>query len=183
MKMKYHFDKSYDYDDKVFVGFHKGKPYAISEEKKLVKRYMEKHRMLTNDEYEIYKFTAGDSLVCMRGDLVLYDYNGVFITERDIVMCEIFTSDIDHRVKDLYQSLFSFTRLLGQIDDTEKDVKNLVHALKSIQKISDNKKIMNRLSEIDDLENPIIYCNIDEYWIYVQRYEEYLNTKDRWFMD
>lgn len=173
----------YDDDDIVYVAFYKGKPYAISDNKKLVRRYMETHRKLDRDDYDLDKFDGDNPFISVKQELILSEYNGVYITERDIIMCGLFNTDMESQVKNLYTSLLSFTRILGQSEASSKDINRMVDAMKSLNKIYNDHKLMDRLDEIDQLDNPFIYSSMDEYDRHVIRYEEYINSRNRWYLD
>lgn len=173
MKLKFEWD-----EDQVYVGFYKGKPYCICEYEEFIDRYMRSHRKCDNYEVEVYD---NDSLfVIARPELYLYEFNGLYVTERDIVMSKLFMEDMPSMLKNTYRNLYEISRIMGQTKKGQKMINDFIKAMKTLDKISNDSEFVNEIQSISEIDNPFIYSDMNEYIKYVNRYEEYMNSKDYW---
>ena len=173
MKIKFDWD-----EDKAYVGFYKGIPYCISEYRKFVERYMEDHRKC--DEYEVGIYNVDSLFVISRHDLFLYEYNDLYITERDIIMSKLFMEDVSTTIRKTYNSLAELARLVGQTKKGKKLMKELLSSLDTLSDIGKDDKLVEELQVISEVDNPFIYSPIKEYNGYVSKYEEYINFRNYW---
>lgn len=165
-------------DDVVYVGFYKGVPYCISERKKFVEKYMSIHRKCEN--YEICEYDCDSLFITVRSELYLYEYNDLYVTERDIIMCRLFRDDVADTIVKTYNNLVELSKLVGQTKKGKKMMKDLISSLNVLTKIANDEDLVEDLQAISELDNPFIYSSIDEYRSYVSRYEDYLNSKENW---
>lgn len=165
-------------DDIVYVGFYKGVPYCISERKKFVEKYMSIHRKCEN--YEIAEYDCDSLFITVRNELYLYEYNDLYVTERDIIMSKLFRDDVADTLVKTHNSLVEISRLIGQTKKGKKIVKDLIISINALTKIASDEDFVEALQAISELDNPFIYSDIDEYRTYVSKYEDYLNAKENW---
>jgi len=162
-----------------YCAFYKNILYAISEYKERVVHYMEENRYCLNYEIRIYDL---DHIALIGNpELFLYKFNGVYITERDIIMIEMNLTPIADEIDDTYDKLYSLVKKIGQSGKKKKTISKLIDALNALTTLKLDSKFMEELEEINGLDNSIIYCPIDKYNNYLKEYEEYFNAYNRWF--
>ena len=169
-----------EYEEKIYAAFYNDTMYAISCNLKILNRYMHKHRRLPKGKYTIMEYDPDNISITAHPELFLYEYNGVYITSRDICMCELFTTDLKTRMRNLNNELYEFAHIYGQLGKNRKQIEKLVDAANVVCNVYENKKLMEDMLRIDMIDNPVIYCDMQEYHKYLSMYSDYITAYNNW---
>lgn len=163
----------YDEDNRVFIAYYDDKPYAVGYNKKYVKMYMERYRKLKPEEYVLMEDELDDNSLKKYADVMLYEFEGLYLPDRDIIMIGVFCHDIPERIRNLCRELYLFGGMIGQINGSGKDIDLILKTLHMLMSYYGKEKKLKKMQKVDHLDNPIIYCSIDEYKKHLHAFEEY----------
>ena len=168
-------------DGSVWVGLYHHKVYAISSEYNLVYNYMTQHRKLGDGEYEICNLDSNDIEVRANPECILTEYYGLYVAERDITMSHIFARGINVEISNLQTSLLCMARVIGQSGKKHQSkVQQLMKTYAMLDKIVDDKDMLDELEEINELDNQYIYSDMITYNRLLLQYESYTSAFSRY---
>lgn len=152
-------------EEKVYIGYYNHSKIAISQQKKLVKNYMEYHRGLRKSEYRIEKEYVRDiDLISTYDKLIISEFNGFYIPEIDQIIIELDSNEISQEIQSCEEYLKHITALASDLKKvSDKDISILIQSIRILDRFKKSGKILNKL-EIRNLEShEILFCPIDEY--------------------
>ena len=157
------------------------RPIAVSEIKELVKEYMQTHRYVEPENYEIEElsFTIGEILLDYQNEYITH-YENWYLPAIDIEMIQLRDTDLDRKINETMQGLKEIILLMDgikKISSSDKDI--LVKAMHIILQARQKKKIWNKMIDNYKLSD-LIFMDIDDY---IRNKEMYINMKDaraRW---
>ena len=165
-------------DDFRFVGIYKGRVYAISTEYDLVFSYMTHHRGLEIGEFNIEEKEVEDLQVISNMQCELVEYHGLYVTDRDVIMSNLFMKDVKTEIRDIEISLIGLAKLVGQLGekDSHDEVKQFLKTFKYLEGLRVDSERMEELERIAELDNKFIYSDMSTYNHLLTQYEFYFNA-------
>ena len=135
---------------------------------------MEVHRKLKPHEYVIMEDTLDSGELLYYSDIILYEYEGLYLPERDITMTELFSSNFSSRLERTSREILDMINIIGQTDKSKSKCEALLTGYKVLVDTYNNPKLVKRLQQIDNLTNPYIYCDMEQYLHYLSQYQDYI---------
>lgn len=152
-------------EEKVYVGYYDNIKIALSNQKKLVKNYMEFHRGLIKSEYRIEKEYVRDiDLISTYDKIIISEFNGFFIPEIDQLIIEMNSNEIYQEIsmcEDLLKHITSLASDLKKVSD--KDISILIQSIRIIDRFKKSGKIIDKLETRNLESHTILFCPIDMY--------------------
>lgn len=180
--MKMRFSEYNDLDSDIFyIGYYEDQPYAVAQEKKLIKNYMENHRMLDPEDYLIMEEEMDNYDLCEYRDLVIYEAYGFYLPDRDISIASISMQQMDVELEHAFFSLKNLSNLIGQLKNQEDARDKLIAAANAISKIAENEKNISKLNKYSFAEAPVVYCTMKDYHRILIDYEEKQERFNAWY--
>lgn len=153
---------------------------AVSTDKDVLKEYMKNIRGLDKSDYELEELETDSSYYYIQyEDCVLTKFFSFFIPLRDIRIIEMEYAGIDKDLESLLNRLKYFSFLFNRIDD-KNTCNHSLELIKDIESISNKDKKMNKLNKAHYLNHPILSCNINQYFNFIKKYNEYQDLEKRY---
>jgi len=178
-----------------YLGIYNGNIYAVSDNKSLVSIYMETHRGLTKDQYQIEQQASLESQILLKyEDLYLTKWKKYYLPSVDISIIEMDTDSTTILLDNTKSHLKELIRLL-QLErevlrikdkDMERHIDEeaaLIGAFKVLHRISTKKREKKNLSEVGIVVNSILYTPMEEYISIRNNYLDMVLRRDVWFDD
>ena len=165
MKMK---DIPNDLSITIYKAIYRGILIAVSQNKDVLKSYMENIRNLNKNGYSIDKeLINAYQYYSLYEDGILEElYPGLFLANIDI---QIIEADSNHLSEDLINEINSIShlaRLVNTTGRTKEDTDDFVKVIKHLNDYVSSNKTMKKLIDSNYRIHPILSCNIDEYLKY-----------------
>lgn len=157
------------YPKTFYAGYVSGfsiKPIAVSNNKSLVREYMENHRFLKPKYYRIETLNnlSDHDVFVMFNDQLLVEYEGYYLPSIDTVMIEFYKRSMRAEIYNTIKSLGTIDLLVKEskiVSDSERD--DLYHAMKTLTKFMRTNEIMDEIEHEDLITNSIIFEDIQSY--------------------
>ena len=149
-----------------YVNRYNVKPIAVSDNKELLKEYMENHRYIKRGEYYIEKVNnlSEHDVFVMYHDQFLVEYEGYYLPSIDTTMIDFYKRSMQAEIYNTIKSLGKIDLLVKEIDlvsDDERD--SLYQAMKTLTHFIRDKEIMEEIEHEDTITNSIIFEDINTY--------------------
>lgn len=159
----------------IYMGYYRGfyKPIAISNEKKLVKEYLESHRSISPKDYKIKKvIESKEKILLDYGDQMIEEYEGHYLPSIDIEMIQKedvnIKDEIDHIIEGL-KNILLYSQDSKKVNKDEKI--KLLDTLMILSSFKSRKKLLSQLEYNRRISNSILYMKIEEYLSHLQYYQ------------
>lgn len=167
---------------KRYIGIYKGKPYCFGK-KKECKLYMEIHRLLKKDEYELEEYDTSNeehnTILLEQPELLLRMDHDVILTERDHKWISEDSKESYYLKQETLQNLYQLIKLFhynkGKYDYA---INSLMDTYKTIYEIDEEEIIT--LIEKEFFYHPLVSIRIDEYICLIKTYLERDFQKERY---
>jgi len=147
---------------------------GASQDKKVLKYYLENNRHLNKSEYHIDQEDMISSQYYIEYNYIILEeaFDGVYIPKRDLDIierdCEDLSVDISHTIENLQK----YAYLLNHIKKEQDDIPKIIDSIKVLDKILKKEKLFDKVDIENYKSHPILYCNMTEYMIYIKAYYE-----------
>lgn len=168
----------------LYFGYYKDILYAISSSKEAIKTYFELHRNLDSDQYEIEEEDKLESdLILNYEDMLLTRWRYYFIPNIDVTMLELYEHTIDTRIEQIIQDLKDFAIIAMNVKKVaNEDVEKMIDSIKVLQKFKETPKIMNKMAELNTIDNSILFMDMEDYISHLRAFNDMKLSKNRWNM-
>lgn len=174
---------------KVFFGYYTGihrRLICIAKEKDLVLNYLQNHRGLNKEDFEVEKeFLTDTEIITNYENYIISEYSGYYIPYIDQLYIELHGRSLSDELREIVLQLHRVITLSKDVKKVPKeDVSILIKATKILVSFRGNSKILNKMTKNDQVYNSILYCPIREYISSISTLEEMMNMdqtyKDAW---
>ncbi len=164
----------------IFIAEYKKIPIAVSTDKNIVKDYMKNNRGLSKNEYTLYKETV-DSLYyhTQYENEILCKFHNLYIPSIDISIIEMEYLGISKEFGGLIDQLKYFAFLFNRIND-KKILNQFIVLIKSLEKVLNKGKRMRKIEKVHQLNHPVLQCDMNRYFAFVDMYKEYKQMSERY---
>lgn len=164
----------------IFIATYKNQIIAISENKKILKEYMEIIRKLNKNQYNISKENIDSSHYYIKyEDYALTNFYNVYIPNIDIQIIEREYGDIDKELEDLINKLKYFSFIFNRTNNNGL-VKDHLSIIKKLEKVNKKPKRLEEINEAHQLNHPILYCDINQYLSFIKMHNDMIDMKKRY---
>lgn len=175
MKIKYIEAQSQE----LYIGYYRNKILCMHQNKEIVKTYLTINRKLMDDEYEIKKETIREIDLCLKyEDYIIVEYNKFYIPNIDTVVIEMDCSNLHKELETTIDRVKDLVFKISHIEKDKANIKILVSAINILTSFNKNKKY-KKLYKESTKYHPILYCNIQEYFQYIEYINSYRNNQIR----
>lgn len=168
-------------EQKVYMGFYlpKGnesskKLLGISKHKDIIKTYLEHHRGLNTNCYNIEKAYISDAdLLLKYSDFIISKFHGYYIPDIDQMIIECYSKQIEEDINNTIDSLKRITLLSMDIKRIPRsETASLINTLNILTKYSDSPKILEKMRTKNIHTEPFLFCDIDEYLSMIRSFKD-----------
>lgn len=168
--------KSFNETHTVYIGYYVkyNKILCISTDKKMIINYMENHRGLSMDKYNIEKKDLSDTEILIKYEnYIISEYNGYYIPYIDQCIISIDSNSLYEDIWDTINKLKKITILSSNVKKvSENDIDTLIDSIKVLDSFIKKPKILNKLNKEYGLTNSILFCDIDKYFTKINLFNE-----------
>jgi len=163
----------------IYIGYYKNKIIAVSEDKKVVKYYMENHRGLKKHQYIIEDAYVSDTdMIVKYEDYLIEEYYGFYIPRIDRYIIDMDIAFLADEVSTLIERIKQFIILISHLKKSSNDIQILVSAIKVLSNYTAKKKYKKIRKEAIK-SHELLYCDdIDKYMIKVRNYKEMIEMNN-----
>lgn len=174
------------YPRKYYAGYVKrfpNKPIAVSDNKNLLKEYMENHRFIKPNHYEIEIINnlSDQEVFIMYNDQLLVEYNGYYLPSIDTMMIDFYKVSMKTELYNTIKSLSKISLFVKEsklVYDFEKD--ELYNALRILTKFMKTDKIMDEIEHEALITNSIIFEDVQSYMQDLACFNEMMEMHQRY---
>lgn len=146
---------------------------ATSENKNILKDYMEKRRLLNRQEYYIEKELIGEAYYYIQyEDFILTEYLDRIISYRDIQIIESEYSNLKDEIESTINKLKYLSFLTNRTKKIKKNTKDFINIINILDEFKNKSNIYNKIEETHYKNHPIFECKIEEYLDMIKRHNE-----------
>lgn len=158
---------------KVYSGYYKDIKIAMSQDKDILKFYLENNRHLSKKDYDISKeYIVSDQYYLYEKYMITEFYKGIFIPNIDISIIGQSNANLLHELRDAEYRLYHLAALTSQSDKLSQDSQTFKTTASLIHKYITKSKYFDKIEKENNLNHPILSCNIDAYLNFVNQFNE-----------
>lgn len=150
---------------------------GASQDKKVLKYYLENNRHLFKHEYQIESTDMPSSQYYIRYSHVILEevFDGIYIPKRDLDIIERDSDGLAIDISHTIENLQKYAYLLNHIKKTQEEVPKIVDTIQILDHILKKDKLYNKLEDENYKSHPILYCKLNDYMKYIKMYNEEKN--------
>ena len=160
----------------VYIGYYVkyNKILCISTDKKMIINYMENHRGLLPDNYDIQKKELSDTEILIKYEnYIISEYNGYYIPYIDQCIISIDTNSLYEDIWNTINGLKKITVLSSNVKKISKnDLNILIDSIGVLNSFIKKPKILNKINKEYSLTNSILFCDIEIYFSKINLFNE-----------
>ena len=159
------------------------KPIAVSDNKELLKEYMEKHRFLKQGEYQIERVDnlSEHDVFVMYHDQILTEYEGYYLPSIDTTVIDFYRRSIQTEIYNTIKSLGKVDLLVKEINLVSSEERDtLYQAMRTLTKFIHNKDILEKIEHEDIITNSIIFQDMETYLKTLSEFNEMMEMHMRY---